>query len=276
VALGWGPASALIGGITAAVGLGALFGLPYMAAFALTIALPAWWLGRLAWLARPLSEDPKLANLTPVLDWYPTGRLLVWIAGFAAVTTMSALLTLGTDEPTITASLRRGLMRIMSAGNSSDVTRLVDGLTALAPAAATLIAMVTLTFNLWLAGKITQTSGRLKRPWPELRATTLPQSTLAALIAALLLCFAGGLIAMFAQIVSAALMMAYAMTGFAVLHTLTQTLSGRGFILGLAYLATLFIGWPLLAMIGLGLADALLGIRRRYWAQRGPPPAPTS
>src|ERR1700689_5884941 len=47
-ALGWGPLSAAIGGIAAAVGLGVIFGLPYCIAFAVTVALPAWWLGHLA------------------------------------------------------------------------------------------------------------------------------------------------------------------------------------------------------------------------------------
>src|SRR3954466_4557027 len=62
-ALGWGSATSLIGGGVAGVGLGFIFGIPYMAAFALTIALPAWWLGHLALLARPVSNDPQLANL---------------------------------------------------------------------------------------------------------------------------------------------------------------------------------------------------------------------
>src|SRR5882672_4864567 len=56
-ALGWGPLSATIGGIAAAIGLGAIFGLPYCIAFAVTIALPAWWLGHLALLGRPLAAD---------------------------------------------------------------------------------------------------------------------------------------------------------------------------------------------------------------------------
>ena len=55
-ALGWGPLAATIGGIAAASGLGALFGLPYCVAFALTVALPAWWLGHLALLGRPTSN----------------------------------------------------------------------------------------------------------------------------------------------------------------------------------------------------------------------------
>src|SRR4051794_38678674 len=53
-ALGWGPIAATIGGIAAACGLGAMFGLPYCVAFVLTVALPAWWLGHLALLGRTL------------------------------------------------------------------------------------------------------------------------------------------------------------------------------------------------------------------------------
>ena len=55
-ALGWGPLCASIGGIAAAIGLGAIFGLPYCLAFALTVALPAWWLGHLALLGRPVQQ----------------------------------------------------------------------------------------------------------------------------------------------------------------------------------------------------------------------------
>ncbi len=279
-ALGWGSTTSLIGGIVAAFGLGAIFGIPYMAAFALTIALPAWWLGYLTLLARPMSSDPQLANLAPALDWYPTGRILVWISAFAALTTISALLTLGSDAETVNAALRRGLQRIVGGRGAvapvGENERVVDALVAIAPGVATLIAMMTLTLNLWLAAKITTTSGRLNRPWPDLRTTTMPRMVLGALVIAVVLCFTGGLLAMVAQIVSSALLMAYAATGFAVLHTVTQTFSGRAFVLGAAYAGTLFIGWPLIGMIGLGLADAVLGIRQAYWNRRGPPPLPTS
>src|ERR1700745_2654865 len=96
-ALAWGPLCAAIGGISAATGVGAIFGLPYCLAFALTVATPAWWLGPLALLGRPLPGQVSSANsATPAdLEWYPVGRLLLWIAGFSALTTMAALLTLG-------------------------------------------------------------------------------------------------------------------------------------------------------------------------------------
>src|ERR1700676_2379331 len=71
-AIGWGPLSATIGGITAATGLGLIFGLPYCIAFAITVALPAWWLGHLALLVRPVTDRPS--PVAPDLAWYPVGR----------------------------------------------------------------------------------------------------------------------------------------------------------------------------------------------------------
>src|SRR6202171_3696432 len=61
-ALGWGPAGAAIGGIAAGTGLGAVFGLPYLMAFVLTVAIPAWWLGHLALLGRPESTGVSSGN----------------------------------------------------------------------------------------------------------------------------------------------------------------------------------------------------------------------
>src|SRR2546422_5345429 len=280
-ALGWGPIAATIGGIVAASGLGAIFGLPYCIAFAITVAVPAWWLGHLSLLGRPLpgaAADNGSAPAAPQLEWYPVGRILLWIAGFAALATIAAMLTLGTDAETITNSLHSGLSRILGArdaASSGDIERWVAALAIVAPAAATIVAMMTLTLNLWLAGKIAATSGRLHRPWPDLKSAELPPMTLVALSVALAFCFIGGLAAMFAQITTTALMMAYGLTGFAVLHTLTLALKSRVFWLCCTYAIVVAFGWPVLAMIALGLADAVFGIRQRYLRGK-PPPLPAS
>jgi hypothetical protein len=281
-ALGWGPLSATIGGIAAASGLGAIFGLPYCIAFCLTVALPAWWLGHLALLGRPITNGVSSGNgasaVAPALEWYPVGRILLWISGFAALTTMAALLTLGADAATIMGALRRGLLRIIGArdpASAGETEQWVDALVTIAPAAAALVAMMTLTLNLWLAARITATSGRLHRPWPDLKSAALPAMTLAVLCAAIAFCFTGGLLAILAQIATAALMMAYALVGFAVLHTLTLALRSRALWLGCTYLIVTVFGWPALAMVALGLADAVFGLRRRYLQGR-PPPLPAS
>jgi len=52
----------------------------------------------------------------------------------------------------------------------------------IAPSAAAIVAMMTLTLNLWLAAKITATSGRLHRPWPDLKSADLPPMTLAVAV----------------------------------------------------------------------------------------------
>jgi hypothetical protein len=273
--LGWGPITASIGGIAAATSLGLLFGMPHLAAFVLAVALPAWWLGHLALLGRPVSPGTPAVNGTPasapVVEWYPVGRLMLWAAGFAAVTTMAALLTLGADGDTIIASLKRALTRILeSRAGGGDMDQFVGALVAIAPSAAAIIAITTLTLNLWLAGRITATSGRLSRPWPDLKSTTLPPMTMVALCLAIALAFVGGLVGIFAQIVAAALMMAYAVAGFAALHTLTLGMKSRGLVLGLTYAMVLVLGWPILTVVGLGLADAVFGFRQRFLSRRPP------
>jgi hypothetical protein len=277
-AIGWGPLCASLGGIAAAIGLGALFGLPYCIAFAVTVALPAWWLGHLVLLSRPGENVPPDGAAEPELEWYPVGRILLWLAGFAALTTMAALLTLGTDADTILGTLRRGLMRLLRATDpqsSGEAGQFVDALVRIAPAGATVIAMMTLTLNLWLSAKVTATSGRLRRPWPNMMTAELPPMTLVALCIALAFCFTGGLLAIVAQITAAALMMGYALTGFAVLHTLTLAMKSRTFWLGSTYAVVVVFGWPVIAMVILGLADAVFGFRERFRRSRQPPPLPT-
>lgn len=281
-AIGWGPLCASLGGIAAAIGLGALFGLPYGIAFAVTVALPAWWLGHLVLLGRQVGGVAPATGPVPAaepdVEWYPVGRILLWIAAFATLTTIAALLTLGTDAESITGSLRRGLMRLLRSTDpqtSGEAGQYVEALVRIVPAAATIIAMMTLTLNLWLSAKVTATSGRLRRPWPDLKTAELPPMTLVALCIALAFCFTGGLLGIAAQIVTAALMMGYALTGFAVLHTLTLALKSRTFWLSSTYAVVVVFGWPVIAMVILGLADAVFGFRERFLRSRQPPPLPT-
>ena len=278
-AIAWGPLSAAIGGIGASVVLGAIFGLPYGLAYAISVALPAWWLGHLALLGRPLAGAPSTSGAAPdELEWYPVGRILLWIVGFATLTTFAALLTLGADATAITATLRRFLQRILVRSEvvgSGEIEQWLDLLVIMAFAGAAIFSTMTLTLNLWLAAKVTATSGRLRRPWPDLRNAALPPMTLVLLCAGAAFCFSGGMVAIFAQIVTAALIMAYAFTGFAVLHTLTLQLNSRLFWLCSAYAIVLAFEWPVIAVALLGMADALFGFRARYLRTR-PPPLPVA
>ncbi|MBN8991738.1 MAG: DUF2232 domain-containing protein [Rhizobiales bacterium] len=282
-ALGWGPLAATIGGIAAACGLGLIFGLPHCIAFAIMAALPAWWLGHLALLGRPIA-NPGAGNgagpAEPAMEWYPVGRILLWIAGFAVLITAAALLTLGSDAETIIGTLRRGLLRLLSPRDgtppSDKLAQVINALVVIAPSAAAINFMMTMTLNLWLAAKITATSGRLRRPWPDLKSAEMPPMTLAGLSAAIAFCFVGGLPALLAQIVTTALVMAYALTGFAVLHTLTLSMKARGLWLTCTYVVVVMFTWPVLVMTVLGIADVIFGLRQSYLQRRKPPPLPVS
>lgn len=274
-ALGWGPLCATIGGITAATVLGLTFGLPFCVAFAVAIALPAWWLGHLALLGRPLAAGTAPSNDEEVLEWYPVGRILLWIVIFAAIMMTAALIAMSSDGPSISQTMRSAWAHVLESTGISPTDRLLDALVTIAPAAATIVISMMLTLNLWLAAKITATSGRLHRPWPDLKSTALPPLTLAALCAAIAFCFSGGLLAIVAQIITVAFMMAYALTGFAVLHTLTLALKSRALWLSCTYVIVVVFSWPILAMVALGIADAIFGLRLRYLRGR-PPPLPAS
>ncbi len=273
-ALGWGPLSATIAAAAASFALGAIFGVPYGIGYIISVALPSWWLGHLGLLGRPVASSGN-GSTAPDLEWYPVGRILVWIAGFASLTTFCALLSLGTDAAAILDALKQGLLRILEVRGTAGDEKVLDALVTIMPACAVLGIVVTLTINLWLAGKITAMSGRLRRPWPDLKTAALPKAALAALCVAAACTLAGGLLAIAAQIVTSALMMAYGFAGFAVLHTLTLALKSRALWLGSAYAAVVLFIWPVIAIVVLGLADAVFGFRQRYLRKQPPPlPAP--
>jgi hypothetical protein len=272
VGLVWGAQGAAIGGAFATVVVGSLFGLPYAAVFAVVNALPAWWLAHLVLLARPLPKDAAAIS-DAALEWYPVGRILLWIVIFASIITAATLLLMGSDAATIHATIRKGSGDLLESSGLALNDSALDALVMIAPIGAEMAAVAMLTLNLWLAAKIAATSGRLHRPWADLRNTTLPTMTIAALAAAIALCFSGGLFAIFAQVATAGLSIAYAMTGFAVLHTLTLAMKSRALWLGCAYAVVAGFAWALLAVALLGLADAVFGLRERYLRGR-PPPLP--
>jgi hypothetical protein len=272
IALGWGPLSATIASAAASFALAAILGIPHGIGYIISVALPAWWLGHLGLLGRPVTSSGNGAA-APDVEWYPVGRILVWIAGFASLTTFCALLMLGTDAAAILGAMKHNVVRILEAFRITADETALDALVTIMPACGVIGSMVTLTINLWLAGKVTAMSGRLRRPWPELKTAALPKAALAALCVAAGCTMAGGLLAILAEIVTASLMMAYGFAGFAVLHTLTVTLKARALWLGSAYAAVVLFVWPVIAIVLLGLADAVFGFRQRY-LRRQPPPLP--
>ena len=276
--LGWSHWAALIAALTGALALAVAFGPVFFFSFLAGAGLPAWWLGYLAMLARPLGNGGAAA-----LEWYPPGRLVVWAAVLGGLVVVVAIPNFGFDAESFRAGLRQALTHILRVDTEvptnaplttpgvSNTSRLVDFLVAAIPPAAAVLATITNVLNLWLAARIVTFSGLLKRPWPPLAAMTFPRTLAAALAIAVALSFVGSLIGIVAGVVSASLLMAYGVLGFAVLHAITRGMASRIFLLGGVYAAVLVLGWPVLALCLLGLIDAAIDLRTRIAPTRGPP-----
>lgn len=265
-ALGWSHWAALLAALAAAVGLSVFFGAFFIVAFMIGVGLPAWWLGYLALLARPSGDDPQ------AMEWYPVGRLVVWAALVGALVVIAAIPNFGLDEETFRTTLRDSFGRILkaqpSAGMPADIgpidrQKVLDVLVTVIPPAAAIITTLTSAVNLWLAGRVVTIAGRLRRPWPDIPGMQFPPFAPALLAAAIAVSFLPNLLGTIGSILSASLLMAYAILGFAVLHALTRQAAGRGFILAGSYAAVLLLFWPILLMTLTGLADTAFDIRGR-------------
>lgn len=277
VALGRGPLAAVISGIIATLALTPLADLALCISFVVGVALPAVWLGHLAMLGRPVGGTTT-GNAAD-LEWYPVGRILIWTAVIAIPTAVAILLRYGADIEAI-AETARQIVREIARRADVDWTPAQIAFHAklvayLVPLVAPASVILTLTLNLWLAAKIAMTSGHLHRPWPELRSVVLPPITLAILATAVAFCFVGGTFGMLAATVAGALLFAYAIVGFAVLHILTSSASNRTFWLACVYVLAVLFYVPALVMTALGIADAVFGLRQRYLQTR-PPPLPAA
>jgi hypothetical protein len=272
-ALGWSHWAGLIAALGAASALGAVLGFYFFAAFLVGAGIPAWWLSYLALLARPMPAGG--------VEWYPIGRLLLWAALIGAAIVLIAIPNFGTDKESVQSGLRSAFERAMNlpeptggpgAPTRADAERLIGLFVAAIPPAAAVLTTLLSAVNLWLAGRIVRVSGRLRRPWPDLAAISLPPSALWLLAAAFAGSFLPDLFGLLSGVLAASLAMIFAILGFAVLHAITRGIGNRGLALTGAYAAVAVFGWPLLGVALLGITETAFNIRARVAQKRGPPP----
>jgi predicted membrane protein DUF2232 len=271
-AMGWGHMSGLIAAGLAALGLGLAFGTMLFVVFLVGVGLPAWWLGYLALLARPVTNGAP-----GHLEWYPVGRLVIWAAFLGSLVAVGVIIRFGFDPESIQAGLQRTLEilfqvrdadRAGAPTGTAEIREFITWLSVWLPRIGAIPTLLASLFNLWLAARIVSASGRLKRPWPDLSAIAFPSWVPLLLAAAIAGTFAPGLLGVLCWVLTASLMTAYMLLGFAVLHATTRPLSGRIFILGATYLSVMLLRWPALAVAVIGLLDAALDIRGRIARRR--------
>jgi hypothetical protein len=273
--LGVGPATAAVAGI-AGTALVLAAGSPAAAViFFASQAVPVFLLTYLASLHRTTSETT---------EWYPIGRIVLAAALFSGAFATLTLILLGGDVEALRTSLRS----LLEAFVTNELPKMPDAPTltpkdideatsvalALLPAASAISSMVSLLFNMWLAGKITLASGRLQRPWPDLAAITYPAGTPLLLAVAMAAWFLPGLPGLMGGGFAGPLFVAFLILGLAVVHYMTRGYAWRPFALWALYAALFIMNSvvsPALAL--LGLTESIWSLRRRKPPGKDPPAA---
>jgi hypothetical protein len=239
------------------------------ATYAISLAIPAWWLSRLA--ASTRLSAPTIA----AADERKLGLIIAFAAAFSilgvAVDLAGTVIAHGGFNATMATMAERVEPYVQTLLEGRD---LPTGLTAHDVAVAMTWAqmpvlaaasLILLGFNMWLAARITRASGRFPAPWPDLpHNLRVPRVLGLVLAVALGLSFAGGLTGMIALIAVGALSMAFAVQGIALIHDVTRGKSYRLPLLIILYLTlAMLMPWLLAVYAAIGLGDAGFSLRSK-------------
>jgi hypothetical protein len=270
--IGWSHLAALTAVVCAAGGLGLGAGLWFFLAHLVSIGIPAYILSYLAMLARHTASGADL-------EWYPVGHIVLAAAIIATITTSLTIPAFGFDIDTYRVTLKQIFERVLHAQLSipvdqplkfpsgAETGKTLELLVSIVPPTAAALSMMTSLINLWLAARIARFSGLLKRPWPDLLMLNFPGATPIVVLIAITISFLSSIVGLISGVLAACMLMAYAILGFSVVHAVTRTFTARGLILSAAWLMVIVLGWPIVILALIGLADGLFDLRGKI----GPP-----
>lgn len=281
-AIAWSHTAGLLAVVFGTLSLAAALNFWIAFVYLAAVAVPAYVLAYMSMLGREAA--PATAGAAPEMEWYPVGRLVLWAALIAFALAAAVVLQFGTNFESYQTAIRSTFERVlkMQARIPADQPlklpgvqnpeQFLNALVAVMPPAAAVLSMLTSIINLWLAGRVARTSGRLRRPWPDLTAVSLPLPAAILLGAALAISFLTGMPGFLAAIAVAVLLVAYAVVGFSVLHAITRGVGARTWILAGTWIAVILFGWPLLIIALLGIADSIFDLRGKAAARKPPFP----
>lgn len=274
--LGLGHAAAAAAALVAGLLIMLIAGPAAAMFYAVSAAIPAVVITRLALLSRETESGQ---------EWYPIGRLVAAAALFGGVLAALVLAIMGGDVDTLTKTMRAVVDSFVKSElanmpgapkfDEAQITDMAQTTLAALPLVLGGLGMATALVNLWLAGRITQASGRLVRPWPDLTTLTLPSGLLLILCIVLAVKLAGGVASLYAGGFTGPITIAFALVGLAVIHALTRQSPWRSLGLWALYAALLVFTQPLLLLLAIGgVAETVFNYRGQY-ARDGdgrPPP----
>lgn len=254
-----GPTASVIAAAGALITNGFVAGIMAAMLYGVVQAMPALVLVRQALLSRPGEAGP---------EWYPPGSILAQLAAMAAIGLGVAYLMM-IGEPgglpgAIEAFLGVMLTQLgvapgeVQAANLEPWVFMFPGLVA-----ASWLIMVVL--NAILAQALAVRMGRNRRPSPALAGLQLPGWLWPPIgVAALLAWIGDGAVGFLGTSSLIVLLVPYAFLGLAVIHAVARRWARPVLGLSAVYLAIIVLGWPVLAVLVLGLVEDWAQLRRRF------------
>jgi hypothetical protein len=263
-----GFAAAAAGALAISLALDPLLG----AFFAASLGLPAFWLARLA--AQTVEVADPASPQALAIPAYSTGKLLAWIATVSAASAMLPALVLAVRFPTIaeglteTARQLAPIVRRLLGGEqnipySMSAPEFARVMVLAMPALIAAWSVMTLSLNLWIAGKVARKSGLAAPRQDDLPSgLRLPRDCVFVLAASIAACALGETPRFVASTLTASFLMAYALHGMAVVHGFLRANPLRGALLFGVYALIFMTAWPLLLAVAIGIFDSLIPIKR--------------
>lgn len=251
-----------VGAVAVLAATGSILGL---LGYVLTAAVPVAFVVRQALLARRTESGD--------LEWYPPGLLLLGLTGFGiAAFFVAVVLALGEPgglEGMVRRTLQGMARQLVVPGASSPPPEAVWLAPAL-PGVVVVSWLIMTIVNGALAQGLLMRFGRNRRPPMRLAEMELPGWVVLA--------FAGAVAAaamlpdgmdFLALNVALVLSLPFGLAGLSVVHAFANRQSAKVALLVGFYLFLFLFGWPILLLIGLGVIEQWIGLRRR-WARVGP------
>ncbi|WP_135079153.1 DUF2232 domain-containing protein [Terasakiella sp. SH-1] len=240
-----------------------LFGGPLSgSAFAVMNTFPCWLAIRLALTSRTVDGRE---------EWFPIGNILVTFAGYGSALFLMALLFLLTPSDSLVDMVRGFLSAVIDTVAASLPVKqkeiFVNQMTHFFPAMVLVSWMLMTCINAVLAQGVLAKSGKALRPRPNYGDMTLPDFASWAFIAcASVTVLADGDLEYIARNLTIVMALPFLALGLCVVHKLVRMTRFSGALLAAFYLLLLLSIWVALPVIGLGLIEQWIGLRKKILA----------
>ena len=253
VGLGLGLPAVVAAAAVGAIAAGFFGGWTAGVTHAVASGLPAIVLCQRALLQRPDGQGGT--------DWYPLGRLCLWLIALGAGYFTFLLLRFSPQLEGLSGFFDELLS---SAGQLDPAQRelMVERLSTLIPMLVTAFWMLSIVLDGALAQLILRRFKRNIRPSADLTSLHLPGMAAVMLLVALAMAFMPGPFGVMGRALIGLMLIAYFLQGLAVIHAVSRNWSLRSLFLVGTYLIVILTGWSMLVVALIGLLEHVYPFRK--------------